>query len=96
MNEPEPLTCMFVIVSDVCHLPASQFENIWLRTRNQNADRRLADMPAGAQGWPDADIYARSTLCGQLCVGAEPGIRCARRATDGPERRSLQRGRHCC
>ncbi|SCK30863.1 hypothetical protein YWIDRAFT_05697 [Streptomyces sp. SceaMP-e96] len=46
-NAPEPLTCIFVIASGVCYLPASQFENIWLRTKRHDANGQVKSGSGG-------------------------------------------------
>ncbi|MFI9048857.1 hypothetical protein [Streptomyces sp. NPDC053427] len=41
MNEPKPLTCMFATPPCICYCLASQFMNIWLRTKRKNADGKV-------------------------------------------------------
>ncbi len=47
MIEPKPLTCIFATRSRICYRPASQFENIWLRTKRKNADGKTVSGSGG-------------------------------------------------
>jgi len=62
---------MFVIASDVCYLPASQFENIWLRTKRKNADGKVV----GGSGGVCYLYFPATPAPTQRRVLAELGIR---------------------